>query len=230
MGVQVHRDSNSRTLRWWGGWEKSLAPLPDSQEVISWVKQRATRNEGVLVKVDSLAAVHGGDENDAGAMRAFMNGPRRLADLGATVIVIHHDGKSETSKDFRGSSDFKASLDQAFHVSNTSSDGKLDRLTLRCFKSRYGLSGSLVYSYQEGQLVRLEREVSSTRTVAEQLTTLLRENPQVTKNEFERLGAYAGFARAQIRTFLDRGVNGGSLVLVRGAGRAQLYSVSEPSK
>ena len=36
-------------------------------------------------------------------------------------------------------------IDQAFHVTNISSDGKLDRIRLRCFKSRFGLSGNLVY-------------------------------------------------------------------------------------
>ena len=102
-----------------------------------------------MIVIDTLVGFfEGADENDAAAMRSFRDRElRRLADHGATIILIHHDGKSETARDFRGSSDFKAAVDQAFHVSNIGPDGKLDRLTLRVFKSRFGYSGSLVYFY-----------------------------------------------------------------------------------
>jgi hypothetical protein len=112
--------------------------------VTDWV--RSCKPQPVVV-IDSLAAFISGDENSASDMRAFMHGTRRLVDLGATVIVIHHDGKAESARDYRGSSDFKAAVDQAFHVSNISADARLGRLSLRCFKSRYGFTGSLVYDY-----------------------------------------------------------------------------------
>ena len=108
-------------LRWWGGW-KGEARGPDSPEVVQWVRSVEPRP---IVVIDSLIAFLEGDENDATAMRAFMHGSRRLADMGATVNVIHHDGKAGSAKDSRGSSDFKAAVDQAFHVTNISRDGKL---------------------------------------------------------------------------------------------------------
>src|SRR5205823_4928429 len=119
-------------LRFWGGWLPNEAPLPDSPAVIEWVK---SCNPRPLLVVDSLIAFHGGDENDAGETRRFMHRCRRIADLGATVVIIHHDGKSERAKDFRGSSDFKAAIDLGFHVANFG-DGCLDRLVLRPFKAR----------------------------------------------------------------------------------------------
>ena len=159
-------------------------------------------------------------------MRSFMNGARHLADLGATVIVIHHDGKADSARDFRGSSDWKASVDQAFHVTNVTSDGKLDRLNLRCYKSRYGFSGSLVYQYAGGRFVRDERADAPARTAADQLTDLLRQNPGLTLTAFEALAIKAGIPRSRTRNFLLGGERSG-IRAESGARRAVHYSLIE---
>jgi predicted ATP-dependent serine protease len=77
-------------LRVWGGWLLEEAPQPASPIVLDWVKACHPRP---LIIVDSLSAFYGGDQNDAGEMRTFMNQCRKLADLGSTVAVIHHDGQ-----------------------------------------------------------------------------------------------------------------------------------------
>ena len=170
-------------LRFWGGWLPEEAPLPDSAVITEWVRSCDPRP---LVVVDSLVAFHGGDPNDASACRGFMHRCRRLADLGATVVVIHHDGKSETAKDFRGSSDFKAAIDLGFHVSNFGSDGRLDKLVLRPFKQRIQVGAEISYEYAQGRLLR--GEAAETRqTLSEQLMVLLRLNPGVTARKFEAL-------------------------------------------
>ena len=194
--------ADSELLRWWGGWNGD-APAPDSPEVVQWVRSREPRP---LVVIDSLIAFLEGDENDATTMRAFMHGARRLADIGATVNVIHHDGKAESARDFRGSSDFKAAVDQAFHVTNISRDGKLDRLSLRCFKSRYGFCGSLVYLYSGGRFTRDERQDAPARTAADQLTEILRTNPGIGSRELDALAAKRGLTRSQTREFINNGV------------------------
>jgi hypothetical protein len=127
-------------------------------------------------------------------MRGFTDKLRALAFVGATVVATHHDGKADTARDFRGSSDFKASFDQCFHVSNISSDSRLDRLSLRCFKSRYGFSGLLVYHYAGGRFIRDERTEAPARTAADQLTDLLRLNPGLTGDKFEKLAASKGIS------------------------------------
>ena len=113
--------TDSPLLRWYGGWYGEI-PSPASREVLEWVRSCDPKP---LIIIDSLIAFLGGDENDASVMRGFMNGVRQLTDLGATVITIHHDGKSTTAKTFRGSSDFKSAVDQAFHVTNITSDESL---------------------------------------------------------------------------------------------------------
>ena len=152
-----------------------------------------------------------------------MNKARRLADLGATVAVIHHSGKADSSTDFRGSSDFKASVDVAFHVTNLSSDGKLlDRVTLRCFKSRYGFTGSIVYHYDGGRFVRDGRTDAPQRTASDQLTSILRRHPDLAGDAFEKLAADCGISRNRARTFLLDGVDAG-LIKFRPDGRARRY-------
>jgi hypothetical protein len=197
--------SDSPLLRWYGGWLGSV-PGPESLMVRKWVESCELRP---VIVIDSLIAFLEGDENDAAAMRRFMNGLRWLADAGATVVPIHHDGKSETARDYRGSSDIKAAVDQAFHVSNIGAEGKLDRLNLRCFKSRYGFSGSLVYFYASGKFVRDDRDDAPARSAADQLTELLRANPGIRTKQFEDAALKKGLGRNRARDFIADGVLSG---------------------
>jgi hypothetical protein len=194
-------------LRWWGGWLGEV-PGPAFAMIFEWVQSCDIKP---LIVIDTLVAFAECDENDAAQMRKFMSVLRRLADIGATVVVIHHDGKSETARDYRGSSDFKASVDQAFHVSNIGVDGKLDRLTLRCFKSRIGFSGLIVYQYAGGKFVRDERHDAPARSVADQLTDLLRQNPGIRTKGFEDAAVKKGLGRNNARDFLSNSVLSGAV-------------------
>lgn len=189
-------------LRFWGGWLPEEAPLPDSPVVIEWVKSCEPRP---LVVVDSLVAFHSGDENDASVCRGFMHRCRRLADLGATIVIIHHDGKSETAKDYRGSSDFKAAIDLGFHVTNFGTDGRLDKLVLRPFKQRIQVGAELTYEYAQGRFLRVEA-AEARQTASEQLMALLRLNPGVTQRKFEELATARNLGRNRARTFLNNGL------------------------
>jgi AAA domain len=190
-------------LRYWGGWLAEPSPQPNDPAVLDWVKGCAPKP---LVIVDSMVAFHGGDENDAGQMRAFMQQCRTLADLGAAVLLIHHDGKAQTAKDYRGSSDFKAAVDVAFHVSNSGPDGQLGLLRLRCYKSRLGFADTLVYHYRAGHFVRDQDPTAASRNVTEQLTDLLRGNPGIKATEFESLAVKRDIGRNKAREYLRTGV------------------------
>ncbi len=195
-------------LRVWGGWNQHEAPSPDSPEVLAWI--RKCDPKPIVLMDPFLRFLDGGDENSSTDVRATMHRGRRLANLGAGVIVSHHDGKAESSRDYRGSSDLKASVDQAFHLSNFSLDGtKLDRLTLRCYKSRYGVEGSLLYRYAGGQCVRDESPGATARTQADRLTDLLRMNPGIGSKAFEDLAVKGGMGRNRARDFLPNGISGG---------------------
>jgi hypothetical protein len=174
------------------------------------------------VIVDSFSAFHGGDQNDAGETRVFMTRCRRVADLGACVVVIHHDGKAETSKDYRGSSDFKAAVDQAYHVASFGSDGRLDKLVLRPYKSRVGAAAEITYSYADGQFLRGDA-VEARQSVSEQLTVLLRLNPGVTARRFDDLVNDRGLGRNRSRTFLGDGLISGVVRFESGPRNAKRY-------
>jgi hypothetical protein len=213
-------------LRYWGGWLDQEAPLPGSSIVLDWIR---TCGRKPLVTVDSLVAFHGGDENDAGQMRAFMGQCRKAADLGAAVLVLHHNGKAETAKDYRGSSDFKASVDVAFHVANTSSDSRLGTLRLRCFKSRFGFSGEIAYRYENGRFIREGNSVVPVRTAVERLIELVRENPGITAHEFEHLAMAQEIPQHRARRFLHEGKANGSVCVEIGERNTRYHTWREDS-
>jgi hypothetical protein len=81
---------------------------------------------------------------------------------------------------------------------------------LRCFKSRYGFSGELVYQYADGRFLR-DDMVEARQTVAEQLTVILRLNPGITARKFDELVNDRGLGRNRGRTFLNDGVLAGTI-------------------
>jgi len=124
--------ASTRDLAVWGGWNDSPPPGPDSSVVVDFAKQG-----DCLIVYDSLVEFHSGSEQSATETRVFMRRLRRLANLGAAVLLLHNTGKSESSKVYRGSSDIKAAVDMAYLLERTSGDdGKLGELTLKCFKGR----------------------------------------------------------------------------------------------
>jgi hypothetical protein len=207
-------------LRWWGSWCDPDVPDPASASVANWVKRQP---RPPLVIVDSLSAFHGGDENDATLMRQFMNGPRKLASLGAGVIVQHHTGKN--GGNYRGSSDFGPALDQGFLVTNISGNRLLDILQLKPFKSRYGLVGDITYHYSGGHFVREERPLAPAQ--ADQLTGLLSANPGIKTGDFEQKAAQFGISRGRARSFLIAGVSAGRISVAPGAANAKRYTLVE---
>jgi GTPase SAR1 family protein len=210
-------------LRHFGGWAGDV-PDPDNPIVVAWVQGCDPKP---LVIVDSLVTFLDGDENSASDMRRFADKLRKLTNWGATVLVIHHDGKAATAKTFRGSSYFKGALDQGFHVTNNIPDGRLDRMTLKCFKSRAGFSGCLYYSYDDGRFRRTDSRIGEAQGIADRLRDILRQNPRVSKTKFVDLAVQDGVARDPAREFIDNGVREGSVVADPGARGGNLYSLSD---
>ena len=198
------RVADNDQLKWWGYWH-SEPPAPTDPRVAKWMKRQ---EKGTLVILDSLGAFYAGDENSADEMNAFLRPLKEVAALGGCVAVLHNTGKSDTAKDYRGSSAFKDALDQAFVVTNDGTEGSLDRVTVRCFKPRYGFSGSLIYRYNEGLFTRDERPEAVKISTAEDLTSILRANPGISGSKFEELATKAGLARQLAREFIANGVLG----------------------
>jgi len=211
-------------FHYWGGWVGDEAPQPDAEIVVDWV---TSCDPKPIIIVDSVVAFQEGDENDAKATRTFMNRCRKLANLGATVVVIHHDGKADSAKDYRGSSDFKAAVDAAFHVTNKSTNGfLLETLHLRCFKSRFGFAGELIYHYADGQFLKDEDHNVAIRRVDQDLADLLRANPFIDAKLFEALATKRGLGRNRARKFLNDGVLAGTVNRESAAKNRRVYCLS----
>jgi hypothetical protein len=115
--------------------------------------------------------------------------------------------------------------DQAFLVSNHDRNGGrlLDAITLRCEKSRYGLSDKIEYRYESGKMRRLQAEAATSKTVTERLRDLLIANPGILTHHFENLTNEEGLGRNRARDFLKEGTESGT-IKVRKEGRKRYHS------
>jgi energy-coupling factor transporter ATP-binding protein EcfA2 len=222
LGVQDGGD-----LKYWGSWQPTDVPSPASPSILRWVIQTHPKP---LVIVDSFIAFLNGDENDASVVRGFMHELRRLADVGAAVIILHHSGKGESSRDYRGSSDFKAAIDVGFSLAKLS-DGDLDKLRLKAFKTRFLVETDLIINYRDGAFSVDDRPSAVERELTKQLAGLLRENPEVTAAEFETLAVQARLGRNKARRFLQDGLRlGDVLVRVGERNNEKRYRLKEPQE
>jgi KaiC/GvpD/RAD55 family RecA-like ATPase len=210
--------SDGDLLRVWDCEQQEDVPQPDHPIITDWASRMAESGKSPLLIVDSLVSFFRGDEDENCAvdMRALFNRCRTLTKLGATVIIIHHTNRNGET---RGSSDFKPASDQAFLVTNQDRDGGrlLDVITLKCEKSRYGLSSRIQYHYAGGQMRRVEG-IAPSKAVSQTLRELLIASPGVSTEAFERLAGKNGVGRNKARDFLQSGVQDGTIE-VRTEGR-----------
>lgn len=143
--------AETANLKVWGRWQADAPPGPNHPLILKYA-----RSERPLLIWDSLVEFHTGDEQSSTETRAFMKQFRCLADLGATVLVLHHTGKADSAQEYRGSSDIEAAVDMAFLLKTEHEDRKiLDRLTLDPFKCRILPLKKRRLEYHEGNGFRL---------------------------------------------------------------------------
>jgi AAA domain len=133
-------------LSFWGGWHEGGPPGPDDPGLIQFAEQHQP-----LITFDSLVRFHTGDEQSAKETSAFMKLFRHLANRGATILLLHHTGKSPGSKKYRGSSDIEAAVDMAYTLDGQPRAGLLHRLTLTNFKSRFASGKNFGMEFQVGR-------------------------------------------------------------------------------
>ncbi len=187
----------------WGGWTGDDPPSCESAIIVDFVKRSDPKP---LVIVDSFISFHEGSENDADRVRAHMQRYRQLANLGATVMILHHPGKSDTAQLYRGSSDIPGAVDIAFKLENLNSGGPLSELTLRAFKQRVLVNSPLHIRYCDGTFA-LRDKPNSADARKEHLTTLLkRHHAGVKREEFITEAGRYGYKREQVRDFIAKGI------------------------
>lgn len=116
-------------LHIWSQWADKVPPAFPNQLYLD-----IARKDKPVIIFDSLIAFlgEGVNENVATDIRTVFAFLRSLTNEGATILVLHHAGKSEESQ-YRGSSDIKGAVDVAYTIKKEEDHV----LTLRCFKSRY---------------------------------------------------------------------------------------------
>ena len=211
------------TLRVWGRWLRDDSPGPEAAELCEWV--RTTSPKPFLI-FDSLVAFHDGDENSSSDTRAYMNQFRRLADLGATVLVLCHSGKAESAQEYRGSSDIKASVDVAYHLANTGDPAILEHVRLKAFKCRLPVESDLTLTFVDGAFVPDDR-AADPKATKEALIGILREDPGIRTRDFEAAAGKQGIARKQARAFLDQQGSAGRIRTEKGLRNAKRHFWSD---
>jgi RecA-family ATPase len=169
--LRMHLRETSN-LHVWGNWSQKEPGGPDCAEVIEYANARKP-----LIIFDSLVAFHPGSEQDSTETRRFMNLFRKLQTYGATVIVIHHTGKGENTKEYRGSSDIKANVDLNFVL--TAKKPRLELLELKPGKCREGEVDTVAFSYDEATGLFRERVAA----VFSEVEQVVRNTPGINQSE-----------------------------------------------
>lgn len=195
----------------WGDWIEEAPPAPAASHLLAWVSQSKA-----VVVIDSLMAFFdGNNENDSAQMRAFINQPRALLRAGSRgVLLLHHPGKVDSAQTYRGSSDLAPAIDAGYSLRN-SGEGVLERLHLKLWRPRFiDQKRELLLHYRDGGFSVDERRavVAVGESITQQLRSLLEQMPACTKKEFEDAAQSRAIPRQRARTFLDDGVDLGSIV------------------
>jgi hypothetical protein len=213
------RIKTSLDFRIWGQWVGEDPPSAGGAIVLEWVSRC---NPKPLIIVDSVIAFHPGAENDSNETRKYMAQYRALTAMGATIVLLHHIGKSEGARDYRGSSDYKASIDIGYKLTNLGEPSRLSTLELKPFKQRFSVDPVLRIRYSEG--VFSAEECEAPKNVKERLCDLLKERPGITKSEFETLAHQRGLGRNRGRDFLDERVQAKMVRVETGKNNRKLHS------
>jgi archaellum biogenesis ATPase FlaH len=195
---------DSTDFKVWGGWCASEPPTPWSPPIIQWVKSCELKP---VIVVDSFGAFsNGADENDAAQVRAFMDGPRRLANMGATMIALHNSSaKTDTAKDFRGSTAFKDSIDVGYSVRNRNPDPlRLGPLCVSAWKGRLAVAPEIVFNIIDGEFMIDSRAPAQIAIKA--FRDLLIANPGIGSREFQALAVHKELGRNKARDFIRNGI------------------------
>ena len=189
-------------LKVWGTWH-SEPPGPEDPRIIEYAKHYKP-----LIIYDSLIEFHDGNEQSASETRAFMRGFRRLAASGATIVILHHTGKTETSRSYRGSSDIKAAVDMCYRLEALSEQsGRLGRLALKCFKGRLAPGQNLAMEFRPGQgFVSCEQpNRAAVRSTEEIIKEILLARPNSNQKQLVALGREQGLSKHQVEECLRNG-------------------------
>ena len=212
-GLQVYHERFRRlniiedpNMFFWGLWVRPEPDGPDSKIILKFA-----------IIFDSFISFLKGSEQDAAEVRTYMDFYRRLASAGATVLLVHHTGKGENTKEYRGSSNIKASVDAAFLL--TARKPLLREMELKPYKSREGLVEVIDFT-----LVGDHFEAFNPKHKAwQQIVDTLRKHPGL--NQTDLITSVPSVGKFVIRNILEEGVNNGTFAVAVGTHNNHSYTV-----
>lgn len=212
-------------LRIWGGWLAEEAPDPSAPRIVQWA---ASQDPKPLIIVDSLVAFLGCNENDATEVRGRLHQWRGLVNMGCTLILLHHSGKGENTKDYRGSSDIKASIDYGYSLANIGPDpSRLEVVRLRCWKSRTLVEPELILR-QVGESFERHGGGSQATTNREIALAVLRSNPRAMGKELEDAIVSRGVTRYVARNIIKGWQDDNRVAVTMGPHNSRFYELRRP--
>ncbi len=122
--------NEGNSFKIWGHWLADAPPEIGDPRLLE-----IARHDRPLMIFDSFLRFHTAQENSATEMARIIGELRQFTDAGATVLLLHHQAKSESSR-YRGSTDILAGVDVAFALSKRRVKGQTI-LSLECFKHRF---------------------------------------------------------------------------------------------
>ena len=224
-------------VHYWGDWtEGAETPNLDDPRI----EEFAVREKGVIV-FDSLTDwLEGESENDPSKMTEISRKLRRLARLGAGVIVLHHDNKNGVG--YRGSTAIPAGSDMAIKMEKNEATGVVQVRTERFrmtaaweidfrvdFTAR-PYTFTILKDVLVGERVRQEATDHS-QLVSEILAEYheSHEGEGMTRRELEEAiqDRAMDMPRAKIRQLMASGKTSGRWVIYPGPRNATLYRLAE---
>lgn len=201
LGISSEKiDMFSQPFLWLTGQD---ALEPDDPDLIAQVE--ACEGD-CIITFDSLLRYIDGDENDSKTIKAFWNKCKHLCDLGATVIVLHHENKAGS---YRGSSDIKAGPSIMWQLASNNPK-KLDEIAFKAIKFRgQGQEFKVKFDYKAKTFVPVVTNYVNTEQATRQakLGDLLKSNGGVSQTQFERLAVDGQIStREQAREYVTRGL------------------------
>jgi len=194
-----------------------------------------------LVVADSLSRIHKGDESTAKDMSALFALVRQLTIVGISVVILHHNRKSNpgygySSNDIRGSSDILASVDSAIALSTQrTSHVNVQQVKNRIATKQRPFTIELIedgdYRYfdciAEGKS-KDDQITERKQAILELIELEMEMNQSGVINYFSQTGIEIGGERA-IKKALDELVTEHKLQAARGEKNALLYSIKSSS-
>jgi AAA domain/DnaB-like helicase N terminal domain len=189
-------------LKVWCGASADPPPMIGDPRILEMAREQRT-----LFIFDTLTRFHNANENSAtgngdddAGMRFVTGQARLLANLGSSVLILHHRGKGAAR--YRGSEEILANVDTAFELVRNGQNGR----KLHNFKNRDGEDDfdiSISYDFEHGVFTCTDTSLFvECKKPEEVLQTLIERNPGICVN---KIAAAAGLRRNRAIRLLQDG-------------------------